>query len=328
MSGFTASMSHFPNGFNGGVTIRGVPLSIVHPGKVFWVGRDNVAGSSTAAFPNRKAAADGAGNRGGFLDPWATIDYAIGQCTANRGDVIMVLPGHTEQVTTDGGIALDVAGVAVIGLGTGTNRPKIVLDSAAAAAVTVSAANCTMYNLVLEASFADITNAIDVTATGCTLDSLHFQEEGADLNFVDYVVASGADNTADNLCLNACTGYGIDAAINSPLRIVGDLEGLIMTGCRWNTDNANALAMIQCATGKDLTNCYVADNVYASLKTSGDILIDNDTTANNGWVANNKALHLDTAAEVLVDCDGVGLFENYGTGVVTASGYLLPAADS
>ena len=32
--------------------------------------------------------------------PFATIDYAIGRCTANRGDTIYVMPGHWETLTT------------------------------------------------------------------------------------------------------------------------------------------------------------------------------------------------------------------------------------
>jgi len=312
--------SNFPNGFANGVVIRGIPLLQTNPGEVFWVNNSSVLAKQGIGGSNQ--------NDGSYTKPFATIDYAIGKCTASRGDIIMVMPGHSETITTDGGIACDVAGVAIIGLGTGTLRPKIVLDTAAAAAVTVSAANVTMHNIVLEASFADITNAIDVTAVSFTASRLHFQEEGANLNFIDYISATGAANTADNLTIDSCTGYGVDAAINSPLQITDDLEGLVMTNCRWNTDHANALAMIQQATGKDLTNCFVAHNYYASLKTAGDILIDNDTTVSNGWAAHNRAIHLDTAGEVLCDADGIGQFDNLGTGSVTASGYLLPAIDS
>lgn len=314
------SGSNYPGGFLSGVVIRGVPLLQLHPGKVFWVNGSSVVGENSTGGSD--------GNKGNYKQPFATIDYAIGQCKASRGDIIAVFPGHSETVETDGGIACDVAGVAIIGLGVGSLRPKIVLDTAAAAAVTVSAANVTISNVIFEASFADVTNAIDVTANDFTLDRCHFQEEGADLNFVDYVSATGAANTADGLTITNCSGYGIDAAINSPLNIADDLNGLVMTDCRWNTDHANALAMIQQTAAKDLRDCFVARNYYASLKASGDILIDNATADNNGWVAHNRAVHADTATEILCDADGVGLFDNLGTGVVTASGYLLPAADS
>ena len=31
--------------------------------------------------------------------PFATIDYAVGQCTASQGDIIYVMPGHAETVS-------------------------------------------------------------------------------------------------------------------------------------------------------------------------------------------------------------------------------------
>lgn len=313
--------SNFANGFMNGVTIRGVPITQLYPGKIFWVN------NSSVAAPGGVGGSDS--NDGTFLRPFSTINGALDHCVASRGDIICLAPGHAETVSSDGGIAVDVAGVAIVGTGAGSLRATLTLSTAAAAAVTVTAANCAIHNVLFKANFADITNAIDVTAKHCTISRCSFEEAGADLNFIDYIVAtSTTDNNADGLTVVECDGYGIDAAVNSPLLINADLNGLVFENNRFNTDHANALAMIQVATGKDLRNCYVVGNVYASLKASGDILIDNDTADNNGWVANNYAIHATTAGEVLIDCDGVGLFNNYGTGVVTASGYLLPAADS
>ena len=313
-------MSSYPNGWANGVLIKGMPLLTLYPGKQFWVNNSGVlpdggiGGSDT--------------NDGTYLKPLSTIDGAIGKCKANRGDIICVMPGHAENVASAGAIACDVAGVAIVGLGLGTKRPTISFTTATAAAITVSAANVTLHNMIFNANFADVAAAIIPTAANCTLSYCNFKQAGTDLNFVDYITPSGAANTADGLTVDHCTGYGVDAAINSPLNITDDLQDLVFTHNRFNTDNANALAMITCATGKDLNNCFVAHNYYASLLTNVDVLINNDTTANDGWVAHNRAMHLDTGSEVLADCDGVGQFDNLGTGSVTASGYLLPSADS
>ena len=62
--------------------------------------------------------------------------------------------------------------------------------------------------------------------------------------------------------------------------------------------------------------------------TAGDLLIDNDTTANTGIIAHNRCRHADvTTSHSLIDCDGVGLFDNLSTSVDTASGFVLPAID-
>jgi hypothetical protein len=113
------------------------------------------------------------------------------------------------------------------------------------------------------------------------------------------------------------------------LVLAGDVNRLVFVDNFYSSTNANTLAMIRCATGKDLTNCLVIDNYMNAVgKTSGDLLIDNDTAVNTGIVARNLIGHADTAGEVLVDCDGVRQFDNKGTATDTASGYILPAIDS
>ena len=315
------TMSNYPSGFQNGLTIRGIPIHQLFPGEIFWVNNSGVLAKGGVGGSDQ--------NRGTYQKPLSTIDKALSLATASRGDVVVVMPGHSETITTDGGLDFDKAGVAVIGLGMGSLRPKIVLDSDAAAAITVTAANVVLQNFQIEASFADITNAIDVTAANFWCLENEFIEEDTDLNFLDIIhCSSTTDNNADGLTVIGCKSKAIDDGINSFINIKADLDGLVCNDNFVNHDNANALAMILCATGKDLTNCEVMRNRYASLKSSGDILIDNDTTANSGIVANNYAVHQDTGTEILVDCDGVGLFENYATGVVTASGYILPARDS
>ena len=305
-------ISNFPNGFANGVAIRNMPITITNPGNVFWV--DSGSGSN--------------GFKGTHDRPFGTIDYAIGRCTASNGDIIFVKPGHAETISAAGGIDMDVAGVAIVGLGRGTLRPTITLGTAATADFDIAAANCMVHNLRFVANFADIVKIIDVTATDAHIDSCEFVEGGADLNWLDVIDASGADNTADGLTVTNCRAMGVDAGCDSFIEITGDIDRLTVQDNYVVHDNANATAMIEQATGKAMTNVDIQRNTYHSLKTSGDILIDNDVTTNSGLVAFNSASHADTAGEVLVDADGVGLIENYGTGVVTASGYLLPAADS
>jgi hypothetical protein len=141
-------VSNYPGGFADGVTIRGVPLLSAYPGKVFWV--DSVNGSN--------------GNKGTFDRPVASIDYAVGLCRASRGDIIMVKPGHIETVTAAGGLDLDVAGIAIIGLGTGSLRPTVNFTTAVGADMDVDAANITVYNLLFTGGIDALTGPIDVNA--------------------------------------------------------------------------------------------------------------------------------------------------------------------
>ena len=92
-------LTSYPNGFPGGVAIHGMPVLNTYSGNVYWV----------------NSASGGDGNKGTRARPFATLDYAIGRCTANNGDIIMVMANHAETITGVAGIALDVAGVTVIG---------------------------------------------------------------------------------------------------------------------------------------------------------------------------------------------------------------------
>jgi hypothetical protein len=140
--------TNYPNGFASGITIRNMPLLSAYPGKVVWV--HSGTGSN--------------GNRGTFDKPFASIDYAVGTCTANKGDIIMVKAGHTETVTAAAGLDLDVAGIAIIGLGTGSNRPTINFTTVVGADMDVDAANITVMNLLFTGGIDALTGPIDVNA--------------------------------------------------------------------------------------------------------------------------------------------------------------------
>lgn len=167
-------ISNYPNGFAQGVNIKGLPILNTYSGKVFWV---DDSGSD--------------GNKGTFDQPFATIDYAVGKCTAARGDVIMVKAGHAESCTTDGGIAVDVNNVNIIGLGEGDARPTITISTAVAAAMIVSADGCVIENLKFSISIDAATDPIQITGSG---NIMRFCEiiEATDCEAID-LISIGAD---------------------------------------------------------------------------------------------------------------------------------------
>lgn len=145
------------------------------------------------------------------LTPWATIDYAIGRCTASQGDTILVAPGHAETISGAGGITCDVIGITIRGMGTGTLRPTITIGTATTADILVSAANVTIENMIFTANYADIANAIDVDATDFTLRGCHFGE-GTNLNFLTCLTGVGATAATSRLIVENCTCICPDAA--------------------------------------------------------------------------------------------------------------------
>lgn len=149
-------------------------LSGEYPGNNFYV--DGGTG---------KGGVDG-GGAGTFENPFATVDFAIGQCTATNGDVIWVKPGHTETTTA---IALDVAGVSIVGLGVGGAKPTLTATTAATDLINVSADNCWIENLRLVGAASGVTAILDVAADDFTFVGNDILVGAAPLDIV--TIASG-----------------------------------------------------------------------------------------------------------------------------------------
>ena len=160
--------TNFPLGFQNGISLRGVPVEIPVPGQVFWVDSTSAVVKGSVGSSN--------GNPGTYQKPFATLDFAIGQCVASRGDVIYLKPGHTETIGAAAAVDLDVAGVTVIGLGTGTLQPRLDF-TATAGTVEVNADNISIVNVNFHANvpavvigLSVLTLATDLLVMGCNFD--------------------------------------------------------------------------------------------------------------------------------------------------------------
>jgi len=319
------SISNYPSGFANGVTISGVPLTSSYPGEVFWVNSTTVIAKGGIGGSN--------GNKGTYQQPFATIDYAIGRCTASRGDTIMVMPGHTETISAAGGIACDVAGVAIIGLGSGTLRPTITLDTLTTSSVTVSGANVSMKNLIFTANFADVATLFSPTATNFHCEDCKFTDTAAGMNFVDIATTSAVDNEADGLSFLRCEWIAIDGATASLVNVDATLDRLSVVDCYLDLAvNGVLSAIAEVATTKDLTNLTVTGNYVSRLVTASAVQLFtfvDTTTTNTGLCKDNLCRSLDLAGELLMTAGtNISQYDNKSTSVIDKSGYLLPAADA
>ena len=202
-------VSSYPNGWKNGVVVKGVPLEIPNPGKVFWVNNSDVLPDGGIGGSNT--------NDGTYLRPFKTIDAAVGKCTENRGDVIYVMPGHTETVTAAGGLDLDVAGITIVGLGSGSLRATVNFTTATGADMDVDAANITVVNMLFTGGVDALTGPIDVNAANFTM--LDCETKDVTGQATDFIVA---DANADNMLIDGWTHYGAAAAgAESALQLVG-----------------------------------------------------------------------------------------------------------
>ena len=312
-----------PTNFPSGVKSRGVPVEgfggigspLLTTGKIFHVdsGADAADNDNAATNPSQ---------------PAATLDGAIGKCTASNGDVILIAPGHTETISAAAAITFDVAGVTVIGMGVGNSRPTITLDTATTTDINVTAADVQIHNVIFSMNYADIVEVFDLSAAGFVVNKCRFVDTATNMNFVDLIKTTTTDNEADRLEFTNNVIMSPDTGNNGVIEINGDIAGLVFNNNYIRLGVANSEAILSVATGKDVNDCEVCYNHVYRLNTAGDQLIDSDTTANSGIIAHNRLGHAATAGEVLIDADGVRQFDNLGTATDTASGYILPAIDS
>lgn len=199
--------SNFPGGFAYGLTVRNMPVLTSYPGQVFWV-------DSTAAD---------IGPRGTFDKPFATIAAAQSRAVANRGDIIVCKPGHTETVTAAGGIALTKAGLCIIGLGTGSKRPTINFTTVVGADLDINAANITIMNFLFTGGIDALTGPIDVNAADVSL--IDFETRDVTGQATDFIVT---DDNCDRLLISGWKHLGAAAAgADTAITLVGGDDWVI-----------------------------------------------------------------------------------------------------
>jgi len=305
--------------------MRGVPVTQTHPGQVFLVNNSSV-------LPDGGVGGND-GNAGTYTKPFATLAYAVGKCTASRGDIIAVMPGHAEPLSTATALALDVAGVAIVGLGSGTLRPNFTLDTATTTTIAVSGANTSIKNVIFTANFADIADLFTPSAVDFHLEDCKFTQAATNMNFVEIVDTGTTDNECDGLSFLRCEWIEPDTATTSLLNVDADLDRNSVVDCYIDLGVHGVLSAIaEVAAGKDLTNVSWKNNYVSRLVTASAVQLAtfaDTTTTNTGIAQGNVCRSLDIAGELLISAGtNISQFNNYSTSVIDKSGYLLPAADA
>lgn len=229
---------------------------------------------------------------------FATIDAAIGACTANAGDTILVLPGHTEAVTSSS-IACDVAGVNIIGLGSGAMKPTLTFG-ATDSRINVTAANCTWKNFRWTAGIGDVVTAVlhATAAQNTQYIDIEFYATST-FNFINGYTL-GAANISDgcrwerNYLRTADTGQlalVVTAAAHNDLKFYNNY-----------VVHAAAAAGLLTAGAANLLGLDVRGNFVQTGQTDGavGVLVITTSTASSGQIVDNDMKTADAAANVAI----------------------------
>jgi hypothetical protein len=162
-------MSLFPKNLNEYLALIGVPRGT--NGHIYLV--DSVHGSAGAPGTNP-------------AQPLATLAAAIAKCTANHGDVIVLAPKHAETLTA--AITVNVAGVTILGLGTGNDRPAFTVNGVVDG-ISVESDDVTLENVRFPTPSAAATAQLNVAAARATVRKCGFAQGANAVNAVTVTAA-------------------------------------------------------------------------------------------------------------------------------------------
>ena len=257
-----------------------------------------------------------------FEKPLATLDYAVGLCTASQGDVILVSPGHTETFTTANPCTLDVAGITVIGIGTGQLRPTFSLGTNVGATIDITAANIRLSNVRVISALANITAGINVKtgATSCTIENCEIRDGNAAALEMVIGISVAADmddivirnNVFSTVPSGGCASAVTFAGGSDRCRLIGNVAQGTYSAAAFSLATAASTEMI--IKGNILTNQGAATLILHASCT--------------GVVSDNRVAGTTSMAAAMTGYDLMFLWENYVVGEDAKSGAIIPAIDS
>jgi len=190
--------------------------------------------------------------------PFATLNAAVTAATANNGDVIVVMPKHSETIIGAAGITVTKAGITIIGSGYGRQRPTFTFTTSTAASFDITAADTTVYNCVFVCGIDAQLAMANVTAADVSFFNCEFQTNSASVGTVAGILTAA---TATRLWVEACNFFG--PATNS---------------------GTTTTAQIKHEVGVDF---IIRNNMFTGKMTQA---IVNVTTVLRGLVDNNRAV--------------------------------------
>lgn len=291
----------------------------------FTTGTVRFVGSTATNASNNNAGTD-------VAFPLATVNGGMAKCTANVGDILVLLPGHAEAVTATSHTH-SVAGVRVIGLGEGDDRPTFTFG-AAAATITVSAASGLWRNCRFIANFADVAAAFTVgAAKKFVVDGCEFYDNAANTNFLSCVVTGSTNNAADGLTFTNNYVYSLPATDGAVVSVLGNLLRLnvsynVVDKPGKTSDTAILLTMSSKVCGGVRIMNNVVTAVALTSVTVGALFTGSATTS-SGTCSGNLVTTTDTTSAIIATTGTkISFSQNFMGGAVDASGVVWPAADT
>lgn len=238
-------------------------------GDIWWVNSNATLGANSAGYGQNPD------------KPFLTLAYAVTQVGDGNGDIIFVMPGHTESIIAAGGITIDNADVRIIGQGSGRNRPVFTWEDDVDATLIVDAASVSIENIVCDMSgIDDLVEGIVIDDEDCVLKNLEI------IMTVGARQAERAITIADDRAVvENCVIRAPNAGANEGIYVtIGNPDGVILKDNLIAGDYANAPIF----SDTEFTNVLVKDNILQNLNAGNYALEWQDVTT--GQIVGNKLI--------------------------------------
>lgn len=222
-----------------------------YPGGLFSI-EDQAIGTGQRFFVHAGTGTDAAGYGSDPDRPVASLDYAVGLCTASKGDIIYLMEGHAETTTA---IAVDVIGVRIIGLGRGRLIPALTATTAATDLINVSAANVAIRNVRLVGAASGNTALLDISAADFVGEDIVF--EPAAIPLMSVTLSGTSPRGRFSRCVWRARTNGPDCAIDIETSTSDDwiVEDCVFDAASVGWDLGVIRANADAAVGWVIKNC-------------------------------------------------------------------------
>lgn len=323
-------MSTTPNAY-GNFLSSATPFMSNYPAVASPWGTFLKPGGRVAAYVRSTGAQDGEDHFAASGLLVSTLNAGLARCRSGMGDIVYVLPGHTESVSTADFFTSLVAGTQIIGCGRpgSTNAPTLTW-TAAAATFLLDVANVTLTGFNLNFTGANtIAAPITVSAAGCSIvgNKMDLGSGASNDCQTPITIASGADD-----CLIASNYMAPSGAQNANIIIVHVAAAVarcqILNNFISTTLTATTNGVIH--VGAAATDLNIGRNLITNYVTDGIGIEIADTFAATGIVwenyigllgttaaANTKGVHFTGTTEA-----SILLMENYCSDVTAQTGIV------
>ena len=264
-----------------------VPVGRVPLGKVFWVNHADTDNNG-----------DGPGY-GTLGNPFDTIAYAATKCAAGRGDLLLVMAGHTEAFASAVAGVIDVDDLTIMGVPQAGKLPTCTLTHADAV-FSLAGDNMMLANFRV---VPDGTQAIvvELAGTHCRVSRLQIVSASGALTSV---LITGDDAQVDHCviqCTAAVANYGI---------LIDDVARPVIRD-NWIGDNFSVGAIYQLAGDNSPEAVIVRNIIYNRTADKKAIGVQLGTSGVLGW---NMGHVNDTVIAQVIASVGTAECQNFFVG--------------